>query len=154
MSDKHFVEAAGFLLVTAGDAKQAAIRPKSFLLMRHQDRWDLPKGHRERGETLLQTALRETEEETGIESKSIELIDGFSFAIEYQVTYQSPIKRIFDKRTTYFLGRMLTCQDINCTEHENYRWFPWSPPHQIQSQTIDPFLAAVDSFLAAKNLTR
>lgn len=36
------------------------------LLIRRNDRWDLPKGKVEVGETLLQAALREVEEETGI----------------------------------------------------------------------------------------
>ena len=36
------------------------------LLIRRNGRWDLPKGKVEAGETLLQAALRETEEETGL----------------------------------------------------------------------------------------
>jgi 8-oxo-dGTP pyrophosphatase MutT (NUDIX family) len=38
----------------------------SFLLMKHPRRWDLPKGHLDEGETELQCALRELQEETGI----------------------------------------------------------------------------------------
>ncbi len=40
--------------------------PLEFLLMRHPTRWDLPKGHVDPGETDLECALRELEEETGI----------------------------------------------------------------------------------------
>ena len=40
----------------------------NMLLIRRNDRWDLPKGKVEPGETLLQAALREVEEETGINS--------------------------------------------------------------------------------------
>ena len=39
--------------------------PKRFLLMRHKDRWDLPKGHIDPGEIPAATALRETTEESG-----------------------------------------------------------------------------------------
>ena len=49
----------GFLIV-AGDPVQ------SFLLMKHADRWDLPKGHVDPGETDMEAALRELEEETGM----------------------------------------------------------------------------------------
>lgn len=52
-----FVKAAGGLVSDAHDR---------MLLIRRFDRWDLPKGKVEAGETLAQAALRETEEETGI----------------------------------------------------------------------------------------
>lgn len=52
-----FVKAAGGI-VRDGNGR--------LLLMRRYDRWDLPKGKVEPGETLAQAALRETEEETGI----------------------------------------------------------------------------------------
>ncbi len=38
----------------------------NMLLIQRNGRWDLPKGKVEPGETLLQAALREVEEETGI----------------------------------------------------------------------------------------
>lgn len=37
-----------------------------FLLIRRNSMWDLPKGHREPGEDIRITAVREVEEETGI----------------------------------------------------------------------------------------
>ena len=53
----RWVRAAGGIVTDdAGD----------MLLIRRNDRWDLPKGKVEAGETLLQAALREVEEETGI----------------------------------------------------------------------------------------
>lgn len=36
------------------------------LMIRRNGRWDLPKGHREKGESLETCAARETEEETGV----------------------------------------------------------------------------------------
>lgn len=53
----RYVRAAGGIVV-ADDG--------SMLLIRRNGRWDLPKGKVEAGETLLQAALREVEEETGI----------------------------------------------------------------------------------------
>lgn len=38
-----------------------------FLLIRRSGLWDLPKGHQDPGEALEVTALREAEEETGLE---------------------------------------------------------------------------------------
>ena len=45
------VRAAGILLMTR-------CKPQQFLLMRHSNRWDLPKGHCEPGESYVETALR------------------------------------------------------------------------------------------------
>ena len=52
-----YVRAAGGI-VTAHDG--------TMLLIQRNGRWDLPKGKVEPGETLLQAALREVQEETGI----------------------------------------------------------------------------------------
>lgn len=54
------------------------------------------------------------------------------------------------KTLVVFLGRLTRSVEIEVTEHEGYRWFPWSPPHSIQTQTIDPLLAAVDAFLRSR----
>jgi 8-oxo-dGTP pyrophosphatase MutT (NUDIX family) len=52
--------------------------PAHFLLMKHPNRYDLPKGHQEEGETDLDTAFRELWEETGIQREMVEVLEGFS----------------------------------------------------------------------------
>ena len=42
------------------------------VMIRRSERWDLPKGHREQGETMEQCAAREAEEETGVKVESVE----------------------------------------------------------------------------------
>jgi 8-oxo-dGTP pyrophosphatase MutT (NUDIX family) len=52
------------------------------LVMRHEgDGWVLPKGTAEAGETLEQTALREVQEETGLEVEIVDAVgeDRYSF---------------------------------------------------------------------------
>jgi len=144
LSLHSIVEAAGLLLVTYDDNDKS--RPDQFLLMRHPNRWDLPKGHCEAGESLMETALRETQEETGIAAVDIRLIAGFSFSLQYPVTYSTPNVVTFTKKITYFIGSVAAARNIHCTEHEGYEWFKWSPPHSIQVETIDPLLAAVAAF--------
>ena len=135
------VRAAGILLM-----RNDVSGPTSFLLMRHADRWDLPKGHCDGDESFRQTAIRETEEEIGWTIEQYELDPQFFFDIRY------PVRRRKDGRTAikhvrYYLAFTSSDADIRCTEHVGYQWMPWAPPHHIQSQTIDPLLAAVDRHL-------
>ena len=43
-------------------------RRGDYLLIRRNGLWDLPKGHQESGEDISVTALREVQEETGVEA--------------------------------------------------------------------------------------
>lgn len=119
---------------------------REFLLMRHVDRWDLPKGHVDRGETELQCAMRELREETGIGTTDIEMVEGFRFESHYQVREKNS-GRLYDKTLVIFLARQVREVPIVVTEHIGYEWFAWNPPHRIQGWTIDPLLAEVERFL-------
>ena len=132
------VQAAGVLLMTQRDGQP------HFLLMRHPNRWDLPKGHLEPGESFRQAALRETEEETGFAAESIVLDSTFCHELNYSVTYRKYPGETFDKTVQYFLGHIVDPPELRLTEHESATWFRWNPPHQpIQSETIDGLIAAV-----------
>ena len=135
------VDAAGFLLMTRSS-------PQKFLLMKHKDRWDLPKGHAELGERILEAALRETEEETGISAKAIDVVPDFSFVIEYEVQGQK--RGTYHKRVTYYLGLVPEAFEVHLTEHIGYEWFDWPAKLPIQAQTIDPLLKKLAEFLAAR----
>lgn len=90
-----------------------------FLLIQHKkgDHWDFPKGHVEKGETERQTALREINEETGLE---VTLLEGFRSVIKY-----SPAKNI-EKTVVFFLAhstsRKVTIQAEEIKAHE---WLPY-----------------------------
>jgi 8-oxo-dGTP pyrophosphatase MutT (NUDIX family) len=138
------VKAAGILLMTKAQGTT------EFLLMKHPDRWDLPKGHCETGESFQETAIRETEEETGIPREAIELDRGFHFDLTYPVTYKKTGDQVFQKQVRYFLGYLSAKLPLDLTEHESAKWFVWEPPHQIQTKTIDPLLAAVEAYLSTR----
>ena len=153
------VRAAGVLLYCNVNADAAEgnedSTQKFFLLMRHANRWDLPKGHCDGDESFQETALREMEEETGIKIDQVELDPTFKFDLRYPVTYRKHGNQVFDKHVRYFLGK-LACQpdfkvpEIKVTEHESFEWFAWAPPHVIQAETIDPLLAAVADYFRRK----
>ena len=133
-------QAAGIVILTR-------TLPQQCLLMRHKNRWDLPKGHAEPDESLRETALRETTEETGIDAKLIDLDDRFAYEIEYEVDHRKHGRYL--KQVTYFLGFVPQAYPVTLTEHVDYRWWDWPLP-PIQAQTIDPLLAAVSEYLAAE----
>src|SRR5262245_51829971 len=133
------LRSCGFLIVRGEPIR-------AFLLMRHADRWDLPKGHVDPGESEMQCALRELQEETGITADDIEIKDGFRFTNHYQVRGKRD-GQIHDKTLVIFLARLKGDVAIQPTEHPAYQWFPWQPPHRVQTWTIDPLLAAVEEFL-------
>ncbi len=122
---------------------------REFLLMRHADRWDLPKGHVDPGETEVQCALRELREETGIAAADVQIVDDFRFESHYQVRAKKS-GQLYDKSLVIFLARLLRDMPIAVTEHVGYEWFAWNPPHRIQAWTIDPLLAEVERFLSSK----
>lgn len=128
------VEAAGLILFTRTD-------PRQFLLMKHADRWDLPKGHAEPNERLDETALRETWEETGIPPAAISIDEHFRFVMEYYVRGKK--RGDYHKRVTYFLGWIAQTLPVELTEHIGYQWWQWPVEGPIQAQTIDPLLTAV-----------
>lgn len=123
-------------------------RPElSFLLMKHATRWDLPKGHVDPGETDLECALREVQEETGIAPDDLELDTNFRFESHYPVQCRRFPGEVADKTLLIYLGWLKQDVDIQLTEHIGFEWFAWAPPHRIQEQTIDPLLAEVAEYL-------
>jgi 8-oxo-dGTP pyrophosphatase MutT (NUDIX family) len=123
---------------------------REFLLMKHPDRWDLPKGHVDPGETEIECALRELWEETGIPADAIGLDPAFRFALQYQVQSRRTGGAWWPKTLVIFLGRLTRDVEITTSEHESCRWFPWQPPHRIQAQTIDPLVAAVEEHVGRR----
>ena len=120
---------------------------EAFLLMVHNDRLDLPKGHQDKGEGEVECALRELEEETGITANDIKLDTDFRFSTSYPVWPKKYGREECKKTTTIFLGRLLHDVEIKVTEHEGFEWRSWSPPHEIQENTIDPLLTQLAEYV-------
>ncbi|MCG8416655.1 MAG: NUDIX domain-containing protein [Proteobacteria bacterium] len=127
---------------------------RSFLLMRHRDRWDLPKGHVIPGEDERVTALRELAEETGIAADQVELDDGFRFEITYLAQYKRFRDEEVKKTVLFFLGELSGTGRVVMTEHTGHEWFPWNPPHFIQERTVDPLLKAAADYLSGRKSSR
>ncbi|XP_040100005.1 bis(5'-nucleosyl)-tetraphosphatase [asymmetrical]-like [Oryx dammah] len=91
-----------------------------FLLLQASDgihHWTPPKGHVEPGESDLETALRETQEEAGIEAAQLTIIEGFRRELSY-VAREKP------KIVIYWLAEVKDCDvEVRLShEHQAYRW--------------------------------
>lgn len=82
--------------------------------------WDFPKGTPNNGENELQTALRETQEETGI--KDIEFIDGFRKSIKYFFRKDGAL---ISKEVVYFIAKTESKKAKISSEHIRCEWLPY-----------------------------
>ena len=83
------------------------------LILRNEGFWEFPKGHKKEGESGLETARREFEEETGI--KDYEVVN-VSEVFEEKYFYEKNGERI-EKTVKFFLAETDT-QDVKLQESE------------------------------------
>ena len=108
--------------VSAGIILFNEIDGRKFLLLNYPSKhWDFVKGKMEKGETHYQTAIRETNEETGI--SDVEFIDGFEEEIEY---YFYADNQEIHKKVIFFLGKTKTIDVILSHEHLDYIWLEFN----------------------------
>ncbi len=104
-------------------------------------RWQLPKGAREPGETLEQTAIREVREESGLETE----VDRFLRTIEYWYwdTYQKETHELVCKRVDLFLLRIVGGELSDASfEVDGVAWF--ALPQALDLLTYSGERAAVE----------
>jgi len=104
---------------------------KLFLLLHYPSgHWDFVKGKMEKGESTHQTAIRETEEETGITDMTF--LENFEEWIEYNFQYQG---EIVNKKVVFFLAETKT-KDVKIShEHQNYAWMDYNT--SMEKTTFD-----------------
>ena len=86
-----------------------------------QGHWDFPKGHVDKGETEIETATRELEEETGI--KNIILLDNFRKTINYKIQKRD---RKTSKEVVFFIATTVETEINLSHEHVDYGWFDFT----------------------------
>ena len=133
---KHFQE------ITAGGGI-VRNREGHLLLIKRQGKWDLPKGKKDRGESIEQAALREVEEECGISPLKMVGLRCKSYH-----TYHLEGKRIL--KTTYWYdmeyhnGRPAVPQ-----EEENITEVAWFDPRDIAPEKLDTYNSIRDVLKSA-----
>ncbi|MEF8873345.1 MAG: NUDIX domain-containing protein [Candidatus Thermoplasmatota archaeon] len=97
--------------------------PRKYLLLHYPaGHWDFPKGHIEEGEKELETALRELEEETGIEKSELELKEDFKEEIEY---FYKKRDELSHKKVIFHLGETEKEEVELSVEHQGFTWLPF-----------------------------
>ena len=117
MRTARAVSAGGVVLAeTRPDAPVALVAHRS---ARGSLQWTLPKGAREEGETVAETALREVREETGLEAELLGPLD----TIDYWFVW-APERTRYHKFVHYFLMRFAS-GDFSQRDHEmeDAAWF-------------------------------
>ncbi len=102
-----------------------------------KDAWVLPKGQPNPGETLIQTAARETREETGLEVTPGAEVGKISYVFSWRDAPGKPLVRIF-KNVHYFLmeprGGSLDAHDH---EMDEVRWVNIEEAEHLASYKSD-----------------
>ena len=119
--------------VSAGGLVIAADDPSMVALISHRNRgggedWVIPKGHQEKGEGLEETALREVQEETGIQAEIIKKIG--------EITYSFRLGPVRIKKTVHHflmkqVGGSLTHEEDPEGEVLKAAWFPISTLEEV-----------------------
>ena len=93
-----------------------------FLLLHYPSgHWDFVKGKMEKDESIQQTAIRETKEETGI--TDITFIQNFEEWIEYNFQYKG---ELVHKKVVFFLAETKTDKITISEEHLDFTWMDYN----------------------------
>ncbi|HZK71553.1 MAG TPA: NUDIX domain-containing protein [Clostridia bacterium] len=90
---------------------------------RNDGHWGFPKGHVEKNESEEETAIREVNEETGLQ---VDLINEFRVSVEYL------IKQATMKEVVFFLAKVEDqAVHIQLSELKDYKWASYQFTKQI-----------------------
>lgn len=99
--------------------RQREGRWELLLILHGKGHWAFPKGHRDRGEEPLQTAVRELREETGLEIARF--VAAPPLSERYFFTWEG---QKVDKSVEYYLAEVSGEVVLQVAEVSDYRWLP------------------------------
>lgn len=121
---------------------------RKYLLLHYESRhWDFVKGNIEEGETERKTAVRESQEETGI--TDIEFFDKFKEEIQY---YYKKSDETILKHVVFLLGKTSTEEIKLSYEHIGYKWLSFEKAlKQVTYNNAKEVLEKAEKFIKDEN---
>lgn len=135
------VHGAGIILYRKG------VSGPEFLLLKSAwgKHWSLPKGHRDKNESIIKAAFRETEEETGIDQNHIQLVDGLNEEVTYLLS--KPTRKCPDgkKTTRFIMGCVNASQKVKLSrEHSEYVWARYALALRLLRSELHEIISKAD----------
>jgi 8-oxo-dGTP pyrophosphatase MutT (NUDIX family) len=108
-----------------------------YLVLRAYRNWDFPKGLVEAGEDALHTAIRETEEETGLRDLA------FSWGQDFRETEPyagGKVARYYLAQSPAGTVFLPVSPELGRPEHHEYRWLAWNEARRLLPTRLGPIL--------------
>ena len=102
-------------------------KKNEMLFIYRHSKWDLPKGHVEKGESFEDCALREVKEETGINNLYINRLIGTT---EHEY-FDSYVGTEVIKETRWFEMRTDKDESLHPQAEEGIEWIRWIPKEDV-----------------------
>ena len=108
-----------------------------YLLLRCYRYWDFPKGEIEPGENPLQTACRESEEETGLTALLFPWGRGYT---ETPVYGKGKIARYYVARSPTGEVQLPVSPELGAPEHHEFRWTTYNEARSLVNDRVGAVL--------------
>ncbi len=109
------------------------------LLLRAYRNWDFPKGMSEEGESPLDTAVRETREETGLEN--LEFSRGAAFIETSPYGNPPKIARYYLSETDRSGIILPISEELGRPEHDEWKWVDFIEAEELLPERLKPVLS-------------
>jgi bis(5'-nucleosidyl)-tetraphosphatase len=97
----------------------------------YREAWEFPKGNAEKGETEMQTALRELKEETGLKESDVQFYD---FHDKVSFFYRKENQELVRKEVSFFMAKTNKSDIQISSEHNAFRWAPYLEAFDLLNQ--------------------